>query len=113
MHYSKVYGIIYPIGKLKEVENLTIKELLKMLVETEELDERMAIVEENAGLFEEGNEPVESEELVALQTENEAMRAELVAQKQKYRDRFFSGVEKRRTRGRKKKKSNQKKKKSH
>lgn len=65
-----------------------------MLVETEELDERMAIVEENAGLFEEGNEPVESEELVALQTENEAMRAELVAQKQKYRDRFFSGVEK-------------------
>lgn len=72
---------------------MTIKEILKLLVETEDLDERMALVEEHNDLFEvvpgEGNE-----DLVPLQEENESLRTELAAQKQKYRDRFFSGTEK-------------------
>lgn len=71
---------------------MTIKEVLKLLVETEDLDERMALVEEHNDLFEvvpnEGNE-----DLTVLQEENDNLRKELAEQKQKYRDRFFSGTE--------------------
>lgn len=71
---------------------MTIKELLKLLVETEDLDTRMSLVEENSSLFEEAGTDTTSEELVALQTELETLRQELAEQKQKYRDRFFSGA---------------------
>lgn len=73
---------------------MTIKEVLKLLVETEDLDERMALVEEHNDLFEVLPETEGNEDLTVLQEENENLRKELAEQKQKYRDRFFSGTEK-------------------
>ena len=72
---------------------MTIKEVLKLLVETEDLDERMALVEEHNDLFEGITTEDGNEDLTVLQEENESLKKELAEQKQKYRDRFFSGTE--------------------
>lgn len=73
---------------------MTIKEVLKLLVETEDLDERMALVEEHNDLFEGITTEDGSEDSTELQEENERLKKELAEQKQKYRDRFFGGTEK-------------------
>lgn len=70
-------------------------EFLKQLVETESLDERMALVEANAETFKPGDAPADNtEQLDAANAEIKNLKMQLEEQKKKYRERFFSGEEK-------------------
>ena len=68
---------------------MEINEILKKLVETESIDERMNLVEENQSLFQGGE--VNTEEVDGLRSEMENLKSQLEEQKKRYRDRFFSG----------------------
>lgn len=69
-------------------------EFLKQLVETENLDDRMALVETHAETFKPGDAPPDnSEQMAAAAAEIESLKSQLEDQKKKYRERFFSGGE--------------------
>lgn len=68
---------------------MPIKELLQALVMAETQDERMNLVEQNGELME--GEGLDNEGMETLQAENEQLKTELQAQKQKFIDRFFGG----------------------
>jgi len=70
-----------------------IMEVMRKLVETDDKDERMNIVEENQEILTSTENPVNNEELETLRTRNGELETEVEAQKQKFRDRFFGGVE--------------------
>lgn len=69
-------------------------EFLKQLVETENLDDRMVLVETHAETFKPGDAPPDnSEALAAAAAEIESLKSQVEEQKKKYRERFFSGGE--------------------
>lgn len=73
---------------------LTLKELLQALVETDDKDQRFALVEENAELMDEpeapATDPAEIEQYKQLYEMEKAAHDET---KRKYRERFFAEVD--------------------
>lgn len=69
-----------------------IMEVMKRLVETDDKDERMSIVEENHEMLTSTENPTNNEEMETLKSRNGELEAEIEAQKQKYRERFFGGI---------------------
>lgn len=71
---------------------MTLKDLMKMLVETEDKDQRMQLVEDNQALMEVEGNP-NNEEVETLKAKVTDLESKVQAEKQKYIDRFFSGEE--------------------
>ena len=69
---------------------MNLKELMQKVVETENIDERMQLVEDNSSLMETELDTSMSSEPDPKIVE---LEQELALQKQKYRDRFFQGQE--------------------
>ena len=70
---------------------MTLAELVKLLVETEDQMERMALVEANNELLAETSGEVDTTKMTEIQTQLDNSMSMYTELKQKYIDTFFSG----------------------
>ena len=71
---------------------MELKELMQLLVNTDDKMERMTLVEENAALLDVAAPEADTTEIDALRESNATTAAALAALQQKYIDTFFGGT---------------------